>query len=109
MTSEGDPLHPILERPWEFEIVGFDYSAIGSPARLDLTLKRGGEIRRLRFISPQDIELEPGFPSPQGPSGIAISDVSSRQLQGIRVRVSDRVTGQDCRLKLWAADVHRLV
>src|SRR4051812_16770245 len=109
MASDGDPLHPILERPWEFEIVGFDYSAIESPARLDLTLQRGGEIRRLRFTNPRDIELEPGFPSPRGPSGIAICDVSARQLEGVRIRVSDQVTGHDCKLKLWAADVQRLV
>ncbi len=89
MATDGDPQHTIIDRPHEFRIgtlhyhVGLD----GQESHLDLHLHRGDEVRRLRFYSPQDIEIEKGFPLPTG--GMVILDVTGRQMEGLRVRVAD--------------------
>jgi hypothetical protein len=105
MTRPEDPMHPILDKPWEYEIVGFDYQAVEGEPHLDLTLRRGADIRQLRFLGPKSINLEEGFSDSPGPSGIAILDVRARQMEGLGVHVSDSVTGHDCKLTLWARDV----
>src|SRR5687767_1463671 len=98
--------HPVLASPWEYEIVGLNYqAALDEEPYLDLTLRRGTDVRRLRFFAPQRIELEKGFPAPFSASGIAILDVSDGQLEGIGVHVSDVVTGHDCRITFWARAV----
>jgi hypothetical protein len=72
----GDPDHPILGRPWEYEIVGLCYHRdLESPAEsyIDLTLQNGDRLRRLRFFGPRDLQIRGGFPSS---SGLCIVDVS---------------------------------
>jgi hypothetical protein len=85
---EGDPEHPILPEPWRWELLEFSY--LRNPADwresyIDLVFARDGEQRRLRFFAPQDVELSRGSLSS---SGLCILDVSSRQLDGLRVRVA---------------------
>jgi hypothetical protein len=90
MPFDSDPDHPIIDRPFEYEIVEFCYQNDPDDSRntyLDLTLRRGTTVRRLRFLEPQDLEIEKGFPRPTG--GMCILDVRHRPLEGIQVRVAD--------------------
>jgi len=103
MSLEADPQHPVLDRPWEYTIVGFNYQGDEGEPFLELSLRRGDDFRRLRFLSPRDIKLDAFFAA--GPSGIAILDVSARQMEGVRVWVCDDVTGHDCLLTFWAREV----
>jgi hypothetical protein len=68
MPYDGDPDHPIIERPWEYEIVSLCYHndpGEWSASYVDMTLGRGDVIRRLRFLGPQDFAVEKGcFPRP---------------------------------------------
>ncbi len=85
-----DPDHDILPRPWEYEIVWFSYSVDRSNADhsyIDISFARGNELRRLRFFRPQNLRVEEGFPNRT--SGLFISDIRGRQLEGLRVEVGD--------------------
>lgn len=85
-----DSNHPIIERPWEYEIISFCYERARTyphESRIDMVLVRGDEIRRLRFIEPRSISIEEGFPIATG--GMQILDISARQLAELTVEVSD--------------------
>lgn len=99
-----DPHHPIIERPWEFEIGDFRYFSgrDGTEAFIDLILVNGPEVRRLRFWSPRDLAIERGFPL--ATHGMVILDVSARQLDGIRVHVADFEASEGS-IEFWARDV----
>ena len=61
MSRKEDPHHSILERSWEYEVFTFCFHQFmheESEPFIDLTLKRGEEIRSFRFFSPQDLEIE---------------------------------------------------
>ena len=91
MPYDSDPDHPIIEQPWEYTIVSLCYhndSREWSASYVDMTLSRDDDVRRLRFLGPQDFAIEKGcFPQPTG--GMCILDVSHRRLEGINVRVAD--------------------
>lgn len=99
-----DPAHPILDRPFEYEITGFSYLRPddGTEPYIDLILRKKHVVRRLRFFSPQEIEIENGFPLPTG--GMYFSDVSARGLEGLGVRVSD-FEASSGRVQFWARAV----
>lgn len=100
-----DPNHPIIDRPWEFSIVELRYCAErnGAESFIDLVLERESLCRRLRFWSPQQLEIEEGcFPDPTG--GMVILDVSARQLNGLGVWVTD-LEGTRGSVTFWARDV----
>ncbi len=104
-SPENDPDHPIIERPYEYEILLLCYhndpdDHCGS--YLDMTLGRGGSVRRLRFLAPQDLEIEKGFPRRTG--GMRILDVRPRQLDGLGVRVEDFEQSWG-KVSFWARDV----
>lgn len=85
-----DPDHPILDRAFEWEIVGLNLDMLASEdkeAHLDLVLHRAQERCVLRFWSPTELEIEKGGPSRTG--GLVILDISSRQLSNLGVRVDD--------------------
>jgi len=84
-----DPQHPIIERPYEYAIADLRYhmGLDGSEPFLDLILVRGGTTRRLRFLSPQNLQIEHGFPAPT--SGMVILNVRGRQLDRLGVQVAD--------------------
>ena len=87
---QKDPDHPIIESPWLYSIAEFHYHVgiDGTEPFIDLILERDSVTRRLRFWSPQNLQIEEGcFPAPTG--GMEIFDVSNRQLDGLRVRVTD--------------------
>jgi hypothetical protein len=105
---DRDPDHPIIDRPFEYEIVELCYHHDPDDGRntyLDLTLRRGTTIRRLRFLQPRDLEIEKGFPRPTG--GLCILDVRHRQWDGINVRVADFEASWG-KLAFWARDVFDL-
>lgn len=106
MPYDGDPDHPIIDRPWEYEILSLCYHNDAKDWRasyLDLTLARGSIVRRLRFLAPQDFAIEKGC-FPQSTRGMCILDVRHRQLGYINVRVAD-FEGTRGAVTFWARDV----
>ncbi|HEX8492489.1 MAG TPA: hypothetical protein VF658_06580 [Pyrinomonadaceae bacterium] len=105
MDRKEDHYHPILERAWEYEVFTFSFYQWAdeeSEPFIDVTLKRGDELRHLRFYSPQDLEIEKGFPRKTG--GFCIFDVSARGMEGLNVRVDD-VEGSWGAVRFWAREV----
>ena len=90
-TSEPDfgAPHAIIDNPARYRVVELHFNqATGeSEPHLDLYLARGDVVRRLRFLSPQRVVIEEGFPEPTG--GMMVIDASSDGLEGIGVRVID--------------------
>jgi hypothetical protein len=84
-----NPDHAILEQPWEYRIAELRY-VVETPAHegfIELLLKKGSELRRLRFSSPRGFSVDEGF-EPESYIGLQIVDVSGRQLEGVGVEVS---------------------
>ncbi len=108
-----DPDHPIVDRPWEYDIVEFSYNAKSLNDRhhyIDLTLRRGPVDesllryfwRELRFLGPRDLRIEGDFPASSG--GLRILDVRGRQLDGLGVWVVDSEQGHGS-VTFWAREV----
>jgi hypothetical protein len=87
----NDPDHPILDQPWRWEIIQFDWHSMdaSSPSWLDVTFIRDGVRRTLRFIDPQDVTIKVGGWYPIQCGEMAILDVSRRQLDGLGVQVTE--------------------
>ena len=105
MPYDGDPDHPIVDCPWEFDIDLFSYHINPVDAHhsyIDLTLRRERTVRRLRFLGPRHLQIEKGFPTPT--RGLCILDVRSRQLEGIGVRVADFESSLGA-ITFWAREV----
>jgi len=103
MSIVNDPYHPILERPWEYEMFTLQYwrPTAESEPFIDITLKDGNGFRNLRFFNPKDIEIHKGFPSQ---THRCIFDVSKRGIEGLNVRV-DNLTGNAGAVRFWAREV----
>lgn len=104
-TYGDSPIHPILDRAHEFEIVRFDLNRdVDDPRNdfLDLTLRREKDVRRLRFIRPRSIKIEEGFPAPTG--GMVILDIRHRQWEDVTVKVADFEASNGA-VTFYAADV----
>jgi hypothetical protein len=71
---------------------------LGGPA----DLHRDRIVRRLRFWSPQQLQVEEGFPRPT--RGMAILDVRARRLDGLAVWVTD-FEASSRKISFWARDV----
>ena len=101
---ERDPDHEIIDRPHEYRIADLRYSAglDGEEAFVDLELRKESTVRRLRFWSPQQFEIEPGFPLPT--HGMLILDVRRRRLEGLGVWVTD-FEGNNGSVTFWAREV----
>tara|TARA_R110002094_G_scaffold47008_3_gene58581 strand:+ start:882 stop:1220 length:339 start_codon:yes stop_codon:yes gene_type:complete len=102
---EGDPVHPIIDRPHEYSISDLRYHVglDGTEPYIDLALHKGPVVRRLRFWSPQQFAVEEGcFPHPT--HGMQILDVRSRKLEGLGVRVAD-FEGNHGAITFWAREV----
>ncbi|MHB1559979.1 MAG: hypothetical protein ACYC61_21215 [Isosphaeraceae bacterium] len=107
MPYDGDPDHPIVERPWEYEIVGLCYHRdpdSSADDSIDLTLQKGPRRVCLRFLGPQELQITEGFPNS---SGLCILDVSKRQFDGLRVRVANLEAHGGCPT-FWAREVVEL-
>jgi len=103
MATFDDPRHPVLPDAWRYDISGFRYERPidGEESFLELTLRAGTDVRCLRFLSPQSIEVREGF-EPTG--GLVVLDVRARGLSGLGVRVEDRELGHGG-VEFWARDV----
>jgi hypothetical protein len=100
--------HPILERSWEYEIISFCFNRSLNEefeTFLDLKLSNGNDVRHLRFFSPQDIEIEKGFPIKTG--GFSIYDVSDRGFENLNVRVDDFEASWGA-IRFWARKVEEI-
>lgn len=105
MTAWDSPNHPIIDCPSSYRIVRLDFHIEPDDYRksfIDLTLERGGEVRHLRFVGPQSLVIEEGFPMWTG--GMVIRDIRERQWDDLKVQVDDfEASGGN--LKFYAADV----
>lgn len=104
-TWSGSPIHPIIDRPHEYDIIRFDLHNDPLDCRnsyLDLTLQRRNTIRRLRFIRPQRIVIEEGFPT--ATHGMIFLDIRDRQWDDLRIEVAD-FEASNGSLTFCAADV----
>jgi hypothetical protein len=101
---ERDPDHPIIDRPWDCTIGALHYHVglDGTEPYIDLDLYRSGVVRRLRFWSPQQLQVEEGFPQPT--HGMTILDVRKRGLDGLAVCVTDFEASWG-KISFWARDV----
>lgn len=84
------PLHPIIDKPYQYQIVRFDYRIDPDDHRnsiIDLVLRRDQVTRRLRFRGPQNLRIEAGFP--QATSGMLLLDISHRKWDDLTVEVAD--------------------
>lgn len=102
---EKDTLHPIIEAPFNYDIIGFNYQVnMEDPllSYIDLTLRKENIVRRLRFYGPRDLEIEKGFPMSTG--GMEILDVKNRQMADINVWVNDFEASQGA-VTFWAKSV----
>lgn len=82
--------HTIIERPWEFRIVKFEYNSQSDEPdehHIELWLQKGSQLKKLKFSFPTQLKIEEGFPAPT--SGMIIFDVSNLQMENINVQVSD--------------------
>ena len=90
MTEATVKLHPVLERPHEFDVADFRYVVDRenpSSSFIDMKLVRGeGEVF-LRFWEPRNLSIEQGFP--QATRGMVFYDRSGDWLDGIGVEVAD--------------------
>jgi hypothetical protein len=105
MTRKEDPIHSIIERPWQYKIISLCYYQSHPESIepfIDLTLRKGNVLRHLRFYSPQELEIEKGFP--YSTSGFCIYDVSARGMEGLGVRVDDFEAGGGA-VRFWARKV----
>jgi len=95
----------LVDRPWTWTIVDFRHGggADGSDPFVDLSLRRGAEVRRLRFLDPVDV-LFRAEGRPQRQCGLVILDVPYPELDGLGVRVTDR-EGEIGVVELWAREV----
>jgi hypothetical protein len=102
-----EPFHPVISEPWTYDLVGMHWKLDPKDDRkdtLDLTLRKDGVVRRLRFLQPHNIKIDQSFHGNLG--GFTILDVTSRQWDGINVEVKNYE--QDPGLTFVAADVIEL-
>lgn len=90
MAVDPDPDHPIIDRPWEYQLTEFRYHYDPDDwgaSFIDMTLEKDETVRHLRFWSPRRLRIEEGFPVATG--GMEIKDVRRRQMEGLGVYVGD--------------------
>jgi hypothetical protein len=84
--------HPILDRPWDWEIARLEWVAANetNSSHLDVTFTREGELRKLRFAEPQNVSInfDDGHNSIQC-GEMVILDVRDRQLDALNVQVTE--------------------
>lgn len=106
MPSDDYVHHPILAKPWTYQVVGFSFQ-VGeerSFTKVDLLLAKEGEQVRLRFHGVHEFEVEKGFPWIS--SGMVILDQSGRGMEDSRIQVSN--FEQDPAIRFWARRVERI-
>jgi hypothetical protein len=80
MSILNGPYHPILERPWEYEMFTLQYwrPTAESEPFIDITLKDGNGFRNLRFLTRKTLKFIKGFPlKPTFAFSMYLTEVSS--------------------------------
>ena len=98
-----EPDHPILPRPWTYDLVQVDWRSTPAIAEgwLDLKFQKGAEQRRLRFLAPTEVQVDRGFMGQ--PTGLRIVDIRSRGWDRVGIEVLN--FEQDPGITFFAADV----
>lgn len=97
------PDHSVLAKPWTYEISEFHLvngPEPTEPPHIDLVLRNGDDVQRLRFDGVREVQIQPEFWYPN--IGLEILDVSDRGWDGIGVRVNS-YEGDE--LRFWARSV----
>ena len=83
--------HSIIDKPWQYKIISFHYECSSeNPLEhyIELVMKKGDDIRKLKFLAPRQLEIGKDFPMPTG--GIReILDIRDRGWENINIEVSD--------------------
>jgi hypothetical protein len=99
--------HNIVDSPHLYDIAYFAYKfddEDNSKSYIDLHLKKDGELVKLRFWGPRDLEIEKGFPYATG--GMFIEDVSKNELEAINIYVGD-FEASNGSITFWANSVEK--
>lgn len=88
MASKDTPDHAVLSEPWSYTLEEFRYV---SPEDfesqfIELTLRKGNRVCKLRFNQPRALHIEAGF-NPRDYLGLEILDISAEQWEGAKVEV----------------------
>ncbi len=105
ILSRTDPDHSIIDQPWTYQLTEFNYhNNLDNwwQSYIDMTLQRGGIMRRLRFTAPRSLQIEQGFPMSTG--RMVIRDVRRRGIAGVGVYVGDDESTWGA-VTFWARDV----
>lgn len=86
-VARMDPDHPILPDARRYEVIALHWDRSVEDSYLELTLRHTQTfaVRRLRFLSPRDLHVDPEIAGVQ--YGFAIADVRARQMEGLGVEV----------------------
>jgi hypothetical protein len=106
--NQADFEHPILPAQAAWEAIGLNIQQGFDDPRgfhLDLTLRRGAEVRRLRFHDPQRLEINPRISAHN--HGVVILDISGRRLEKVNVLVGG-FESNDGVVEFLARDVEAL-
>lgn len=85
-----DKDHPIILNPWEYKIKSLYYDCSSDDYLehyIDIRFEKDNRYKNLRFMAPQQLKIEEGFPQPT--HGLEILDISDRGLENINIWVSD--------------------
>lgn len=100
--------HPVIDSPHLYDIDYFSYNFVDSDiseSYIDLHLKKDGELIKLRFWGPRDLEIEKGFPWATG--GMFIEDISSHGLESLNIYVGD-FEASNGSVTFWARSVEKI-
>lgn len=98
-----DPKHEILPEAHTYDLVRFDWHPTPEVAKgyLDLTFRRGTDVRRLRFVEPTQVRVAAGFTGQCG--GMVILDIRGRGWDAAKIEVIN--IEQDPGISFYAIDV----
>ena len=104
MENEENRYHPIIDNPWEYDIIEFRYhikSDTNDESFIDIYFKKEKIIRKLRFIKPEKLNIGEAFP--HNTSGFCILDIKKRQWDRINVKVGNEEQGDS--ITFYSQDV----
>lgn len=97
--------HPIIDKPWQYKIISFYYECSSEnylEHYIELVMKKGNDVKKLKFLAPTQLKIEEGFPMPTG--GMEILDIHDRGWENINIEVSDFEASQGA-ITFFAKDV----
>ena len=104
MENEENRYHPIIDKPWEYDIIEFRYhikSDTNDESFIDIYFKKEKIIRKLRFTKPMKLIIGEDFP--HATSGFCILDIKKRQWDGINIEVGNFEQGDS--ITFYSQDV----